>query len=67
MKTEQELLQLKSMYAKKAIELLDKARDYLHEHVDDWSSTHEQKYSDMINSAGVLCTKVETIEEILAG
>ena len=44
---------------------LDQARDFLHNNCDNWSSTYEDHYQELIRKAEAACTRFSVLCDLL--
>ena len=62
--TRTEIAQKKAQYISNGKDALDLARNYLHEHADDWTSTHEEHWINLVHIAEVFVIKATTLDEL---
>ena len=57
--------QKKAQYLANGKDALDLACQYLHEHADDWDSSREEHWRNLVHIAEVFCTKAMVLDELL--
>ena len=55
----------KAYYLKSGKDALDLACQYLHDHADGWSPSHEEHYRNLLHSAEVCVIKASVLDELL--
>ena len=60
-----EIEQKKAQYLRNGEDALDLACKYLHDHADDWSSSHEEHWRNLVHIAEVFVIKASVLDELL--
>jgi len=54
----------KAQYIKNGKNALDLACRYLHDHADDWSSSHEEHWRNLVHIAEICVIKATVLDEL---
>lgn len=60
-----EIEKKKAQYLARGKDALDLACQYLHEHANEWDSSREEHWRNLVHIAEVFCIKAEVLEELL--